>query len=283
MFNYIKKLIRKIIVTTMRVFSGSRLGKLVGETLIGDVMQRTKSIVYKGIKLSFTIPNALNHFRIDTFSEKEPETLEWIDSFSQNGLTLWDIGANVGLYSIYAAKSKECKVFSFEPSVFNLELLSRNIFLNDLQNRIAIIPFPLSNKMGLNNMRFTTTEWGGALSTFGEDIGWDGKPIEDIFSFKTFGCTMDQIISVLNLPQPDHIKMDVDGIEHIILEGGNNVLKKTKSILVEINDDFEEQLKQTKFLLKNAGFILGSKLHGEIIENSTSGFSNTYNQIWLRK
>ena len=60
---------------------------------------------------------------------KEPETLEWIDQFKGDKIVFWDIGANVGLYSIYAAlKHKDIQIISFEPSVNNLRVLSRNIY-----------------------------------------------------------------------------------------------------------------------------------------------------------
>jgi len=73
------------------------------------------------------------------FATKEPETLEWIDRIPEKSV-LWDIGANVGLYSCYAAKARGCRVFAFEPSVFNLEILARNIFLNQLTDQITIVP-----------------------------------------------------------------------------------------------------------------------------------------------
>ena len=60
----------------------------------------------------------------------------------------------------------------------------------------------------------------GALSVFDKKFGYDGNKIEDVFSFNTFGLTMDQAVSHLNLPEPDFIKLDVDGIEHFVLEGG---------------------------------------------------------------
>ena len=69
--------------------------------------------------------------RANTFSSKEPETLEWIDSMQKKSI-LWDVGANVGTYSCYAAKKMELQVFAFEPSVFNLSLLAQNIYMNNL-------------------------------------------------------------------------------------------------------------------------------------------------------
>ena len=70
---------------------------------------------YKKIKIldkmiTFFIPNQLVNWRVDTFL-KEPETLQWIDGFkTEEKIIFWDIGSNIGLYSIYATlKHKKCK------------------------------------------------------------------------------------------------------------------------------------------------------------------------------
>ena len=79
-----------------------------------------KKIKYKNIDLKFKIVNYITFYRAKTFSSKEPETLNWIDTF-EDGSTFYDIGANVGLYSIYAAKSKNCNVYCFcDCSAFTL-------------------------------------------------------------------------------------------------------------------------------------------------------------------
>src|SRR3990167_8176822 len=111
------------------------------------------------------MPNALCHYRAKTFSTKEPETLQWIDNIPEKSV-FWDIGANIGLYSLYAAKRRHCRVWAFEPSVFNLELLARNIFLNKLTYQICIVPIALNEELSENLIRMTTTDWSGALSTF---------------------------------------------------------------------------------------------------------------------
>ena len=268
--------------------SKTRVGILVGLTLFEEVgerilkkylMNNVKSINHNGIEMQFSVPNRLNQFRVDTFSTKEPETLEWIDSFSEDSI-LWDIGANIGLYSVYAAKSKRCKVFAFEPSVFNLELLARNINLNNLNKQISIIPIALSESISLNQMQFTSTDWGGASSTFGKDIGWDGNKLEDIFSIQTISCSIDKAVSLFKFPVPEHIKMDVDGIEHFILEGGKDVLKKVKSVSIEINDDFMDQALGAEKFLKDAGLSFKEKKHSPMFENTK--ISSIYNQIWVR-
>jgi hypothetical protein len=60
------------------------------------------------------VPNALCNYRALSFSNKEPETLEWIDSMDKEAI-LWDIGANVGEYTKLLLHNTNSKVVSFEP------------------------------------------------------------------------------------------------------------------------------------------------------------------------
>jgi len=122
---------------------------------------------------------------------------------------------------------------------------------------------------------------GGALSSFGQNFGWDGETIHQAFSFPTLGISMDEAVSLLRLAPPDFIKMDVDGIEHIILRGGARVLAGTRGILLEINDGFTAQAEESWRLLQGAGLTLKTKLHAPMIEQSA--FAKVYNQIWVRE
>ena len=76
-----------------------------------------KSIKILDKKINFFIPNQVTKWRVDTYFSKEPETLEWIESFqSEKKIIFWDIGSNIGLYSIYAAlKHANIEIISFEP------------------------------------------------------------------------------------------------------------------------------------------------------------------------
>lgn len=275
-----KKLLRQFIQSTTKNFGSTRLGCVVSEALIQSGMEQSCVVESRGVRLRFAVPNRINRLRVKTFNDKEPETLDWIDQMSE-GCTLWDVGANVGLYSIYAAKKKKCQVVAFEPSVFNLELLARNLFFNGLQERVSLVPLALSNKLATNQLRMTSTEWGGALSSFGQNFGWDGKTIDQTFSFPTLGISMDEAVSLLRLAPPDFIKMDVDGIEHIILEGGARVLAGVRGVLLEINDKFAAQAEESWRLLRGAGLMLKAKLHAPMMENSE--LADVYNQIWIRE
>ena len=254
--------------------SKTSAGLYVYQQIIDMVMKWERSVTYGSHRLNFAVPNRLNQYRIDTFATKEPETLEWIDSIPE-GSVLWDIGANIGLYAIYAAKVRNCRVYGFEPSVFNLELLARNICLNSLQHQITIIPVALSDQLGVSLFKMTTTEWGGALSSFGQDFDQNGTPLKDIFEYQTLGISMCDAVSLFNIPQPDYIKIDVDGIEHFILRGGSNVLVKVKGVLIEINDAFDDQAEESVQILEKAGLSLYKKCD--------LGVSNQFNQWWVRE
>lgn len=244
-------------------------------------MNQKQQIIHSGVGLTFSIPNALTKYRADSFSTKEPETLEWIDRIP-NDAVLWDIGANVGIYSCYAAKCRGCKVFSFEPSVFNLEILARNIFLNDLTDLVTIVPLPLSDALATSKLNMTSTDWGGALSTFHQDYGHDGLVMQTIFKIPTIGISMIDAVERFDIPQPDFIKMDVDGIEHLILKGGLPILFKARGVLIEINDKFTAQANEANSLLKEAGFSLSEKRHADYFDTVTYAAKHTYNQIWVK-
>lgn len=277
----IKQMTQRLICSFVDITSKTKVGQFFHNQVVSTAMGQTMAIHHSQLDLTLAVPNWLSRWRIKTFSTKEPETLEWIDDIPK-GSVLWDIGANMGLYSVYAARQRNCRVLAFEPSVFNLELLARNIFLNGVNDRVCIVPFALNDKLGPSQMHMTTTDWGGALSTFGQDYGWDGKAIRQVFEFQTLGFSMEDAIQRLGLPQPGYIKMDVDGIEHVILKGGSSVLRQVKGVLIEVNDDFHEQAGQCHQLLSEAGLVLKEKRHSELIGSSTTGFQNSYNQIWVR-
>ncbi len=143
-------------------------------------------VQYGGFELRFAATNGINRFRADSFASKEPETLEWIDGMPRDNV-LWDVGANVGLYACYAAVARGCRVVAFEPSIFNIESLARNVFLNGVVDRVTIFPLPLSAASGSDTLHYSTTEWG-ALSAFGEDYGHDGEALDIIF-----GSSLDRV------------------------------------------------------------------------------------------
>jgi hypothetical protein len=222
------------------------------------------SYFYKSIKIennyiTFFIPNKTTEWRVNTFFSKEPETLEWIDNFdNKNKIIFWDIGGNIGLYSIYAAlKHKNIEVVTFEPSTSNLRVLSRNISINKLEDRIKICPFALTDKdNSFLLMKENSFEEGGALNTFGENYDYNGNIFISNNQYRTFGTTINYLLDNNILKVPNYIKIDVDGIEHLILKGADKYLnsQSIKSLSIELNENFLEQYSLVNKMMKTYKF-----------------------------
>ena len=276
---FFKIILKKIAINLIAILSTNKIGRYFTEHLAKHISEQKYVIKYNNVKLNYYSPNRINKFRIETFSSKEPETLKWIENFEENGV-LWDIGANIGLYTCYAAKLKNTSVYAFEPSVFNIELLTKNVFLNQLSKKVTIVPLPLVDKIKESEFNLTSKDIGGSNSTFSKDYTYDGSKLKKEFHYKMLGINMNDCVNVLKIKQPDYIKIDVDGIEHLILEGGNQVLRQTRRVLVEVDEKFTLQVEKTKKYLTESGLKLTEKKHSDLIEKSK--FKSVFNQIWKR-
>tara|TARA_Y100000768_G_scaffold384949_1_gene369997 strand:+ start:1971 stop:2834 length:864 start_codon:yes stop_codon:yes gene_type:complete len=246
-----------------------------------------KKINILNTKTSFFIPNRLVEWRVDTFFTKEPETLEWIDGFEKkDNLIFWDIGANIGLYSIYnVIKNKNSVSISFEPSSSNLRVLTRNISINRLEDNIKVFPLPLTNKVNqfqiMNESDFVE---GGSLNSFGEKFNFEGEIFENKMNYQIYGTSINYLIKNNILEIPDYIKIDVDGIEHFILEGASKYLenKKIKSLSIEINENFKEQYEKVIEIMKKNNFKVLHKKHNKDLIPTESKYSKIFNYIFIR-
>jgi FkbM family methyltransferase len=260
-----------------------------GNFIQGDVFDRllvnkTAATLNDGRKIVFHTPNFLTRFRAQTLFSKEPETIEWIDGFAADGV-LWDIGANVGSYSLYAAlRHPALKIFAFEPSIENTYLLNRNIAENSLEGRITAFPFPLSEKSGPDMFRHTKVQLGGAVNSFGVDYSFDGKKADFQVAYKVYGFCADDLESLFQVPQPNYLKIDVDGIEHLIARGARRVLSNTalKSVLIELNFDFPEQRAEIMQIFEECGLQLETYKHADAFYGDGK-FSKIYNHIFIRR
>lgn len=236
--------------------------------------------------LKFYIVNSITKFRAETFFEKEPDTLKWIDNFNGDG-NLLDIGANIGIYSNYYAKVKKGQVYAFESSFYNLSLLAENCQLNNNEDKITIFPLPLFHKNKTSFFKINNPIIGGALSSFDVEYGHNGKLIQNYNQYLVPGFSIDFLIEnkVIN-KIPSLVKIDVDGVEDLILMGAKKLLNNDlcKSVLVEVNEDFQQQYENIQKIMTDKKFKLnstGKKTTLEKLKNNNS-FEKTYNQIWIK-
>ena len=258
------------------------LASFLNKELIVKKKIKTKSLILYS-------PSKLIKWRIDTLFSKEPKTLEWIDNFEKyvDKPIFWDIGSNIGLYSIYAAiDNSNTKVISFEPSPSNLSILSKNISFNNLEERIFICQNPITKKES-DYFKFveSSIEPGNSINTLiseeanGLILDKSGKKL----NYYLFSNSLNYFIKNSILEIPNFIKIDVDGNEHEILEGARAFLdnKKIVSILVEIDDNKTKNKNEIIDLTSKHGFEIKQK--DRLTSDESSNFYHTYNYIFFKK
>ncbi|WP_434637963.1 FkbM family methyltransferase [Sulfurimonas sp. NW7] len=234
-------------------------------------------------KLKYYCMGWIPLWRSQTLFIKEPEMIEWIDKMDKNE-TLWDIGANVGLYSVYAGL-KGMQVFAFEPSALNTFLISKNIEINNLKDNVFLFPVAVSDKNEFGYLNMTSTDLGGALNEFNETdiqtVGEGSYKAEVVFKQGMFAYSTDELIEKYGFEVPDYIKIDVDSIEDRIVYGANKTLsnKKLKGVFLEL-DETEERTQKLIDFLSDRGLKLKEKRQSPYFKDSK--FSTQFNYIFER-
>ena len=116
------------------------------------------------------------------------------------------------------------------------------------------------------------------------NFSYDGKPIDKFSSVNKLGMCLDELIfNNYLIDKPNYIKIDVDGIEHLILEGAKKTLQLEccKSILVEINEELKDQSELSNKILTDSGYKIQNKLQSTFT-NKNYEFEKIYNQIWVK-
>jgi FkbM family methyltransferase len=167
---------------------------------------------------------------------KEPFTIRWIEEFIDLDDVLYDIGANVGVYSLVAAMKRGggARVFAFEPSYANVAALCANVVRNGMDARITPLPMALSNETALRTFGLRSMVPGTARHGIGEVPAEEGPTVyrQPVLTYR-----LDDAVARCGLPLPDHIKLDVDGGELEVLEGAAATLASPtlKSLLAEVS------------------------------------------------
>ncbi|ATE66033.1 class I SAM-dependent methyltransferase [Rhizorhabdus dicambivorans] len=192
-------------------------------------------------------------WRYDTLLDKEPETIEWIDGF-EPGDTLWDIGANVGIYSIYAGV-KGVRTFGFEPHFANYHQFCTTIALNGLQDVVTPLCLAFAEGKSIAEMNLASLDIGTSMSNFGEARDFRGQPFEPAFRQGMVGYDIDSFIADFGMEVPTHLKIDVDGIELPIIRGARHTLAdaRLRSVSIELIDSDEAQVSAVTAILEKAG------------------------------
>jgi FkbM family methyltransferase len=218
---------------------------------------RPRKLDYERADIYMRVTTKGEEFRLRACA-KEPFTIEWIHSRIGAGEVLYDIGANVGAYSLVAAKKPEggARVFSFEPSYASIASLCGNIILNDLGGQVTPMPVALSDRSAMNVFSLRDLEPGAARHALGSADTEDGPALyqQPVMTFR-----LDDLVEWFGLPRPNHIKLDVDGGELAVLEGASRTLSSPTlhSMLIEVSTSLSTAVTE---VLERHGLRLESKI-----------------------
>lgn len=239
-------------------------------------MLLSKVNVRDGLGHVFTIETSNGHevHRAQTFKEKEPETLDWIRRFGNftNEPVFFDVGANIGIYSLYAASFYEnIDIYSFEPDIQSCAALCRNVYMNNF--RVNVYPVAISEGSGLEILHTSIMKAGAGASALGHDYLFHKNKSINTFRHGVFYVGIDDVVAKYNLPVPNFIKIDVDGLEEIILKNGATVFAHNDcySVLVEIQYQSSIDIDRIIKFMRGVNFELSAK--SEWICN-VSGYSS---------
>ena len=238
-------------------------------------------------RLKFHVGSELEKYRVSTLFTKEPETIAWIDSWATTEAPIFfDIGANIVIYSLYAAAQNEnLKVCAFETEQKNYIALCSNALLNSFSG-VDSFRVALSNNQCVVDLFVDDFRIGNSNA----QINLQSRQIKDEISTfrieKVLSVSLDFLIEAMDFPSPNYIKIDVDGHEAAILSGALNLLKKDslRSVLVEFNH--QEQLEEWKPIFERAGLRIDTtfdSMEGHSSLRRAQKGSSMRNVIFSRK
>lgn len=248
---------------------------MLGAWWISRVLVPRRKLSVGDVSFTLSCTNWITHFRWYLFKSKEPEIRNYIDKYVKDNDIFFDIGANVGVFSIYAAKRHPgITVYCFEPEYSNLYTLKENIICNDLKNKTKIYSVAISNFNGLSMLHLQDITNGAAAhteSTKHIDKTDEGYPV--VWSEGVVSVTLDYLCEQLGVV-PNAMKIDTDGNEDKILEGAVKILANNnlRSIVIEIPHEDQGKSNSCYKMLKTAGF---SQLWADK--------GRTRNEIWARQ
>jgi FkbM family methyltransferase len=200
-------------------------------------------------------------WRARTMLEKEEGTVRWIRGSVRPGDVFYDIGANIGLYTLLAGKrvGPSGMLYAFEPHVANVQSLLHNVSQNGLASHVKVMSCALGEQEGFLDFNYYAPQPGTSMSQLGDTRDSDDRQFQPVFAEYKYAATIDRLIAQGHIRPADHIKIDVDGNELLIVRGMRGLLSSSnppKTVQVEINPRHKQQLYQ---FMNELGYLLAEK------------------------
>jgi FkbM family methyltransferase len=185
--------------------------------------------------------------------DAEPEVQEALAALIEPGQTVYDVGANIGFFTMLCSRlvGPEGRVYAFEPIPENLATLRHNVVLNGLSN-VTIVEQALSSSTGTAEMFVSPWSAFHSLNVEGASKQANHGPEAGQIEVRT--VTLDEFVEREGVRAPDLLKIDVEGAELIVLEGGRETLRSVQPLLLcELHDThaaYEQLVREIGYRLR---------------------------------
>ena len=208
----------------------------------------------------YVSPSAALGYAFKPMAAVDPTLFACADRLLRPGDTIWDVGANVGLFAAAAAvrAGTQGRVIAFEPDAWLVQLLRRSAATQPASSApISVIPAAVGSAIALRS--FAVARRGRASNAFTE-----------YGSTQMGGVAQRQLVAAFNmdwlltqLPAPDVIKIDVEGAELEALSGQTRMLEQVRPVIIcEVSSTNRKALTQllseARYRLYNGDALSGS-------------------------
>ena len=241
-----------------------------------------KQFLYKsrhGFSIFLNIENNVD--KAIFFETFERGTINLFKRLVEPGMTIFDIGANIGFYSLVAStKLKNTgKIYAFEPADIPYNQFRKNIEINNLTN-VQLMKLGVAEKDGTVSFNICDDD---AFNSIGS------APMREVKqTLQIEVVAIDSFCAKENISQIDILKMDTEGAEFLILSGGKGVFSSEKAPIVfcEYNritaKGYENTLNDYEQLLKDYGYQI-FELEGERLKKFDSTTSTKSDIVCMKQ
>ena len=262
-------MLRHLISSTHRCL-GHWMGKFLFIFTQSSHVEVYTTKVSNSLEIKYAVSSKRSKQRAKNEFKWEPETIDFLSQGKHrlrevSKPLFFDIGANVGTFSIYAAKIGY-EVIAFEPSFVNSSAFSMNIKINSVASRVTNLKVAISDHISLDTLiHHKELEAGNSGAVIdGEYIDGQMAFGGDFYQERIPVVSLDSLCSLLNLC-PNLVKIDTDGNELFVLQGAKEILGKESLVgcLVEVSSE------ETKNLVLKQLNELGFKLFHDISKSQS--------------
>jgi FkbM family methyltransferase len=169
----------------------------------------------------------------------EYKTLTLFSELAKPNMTVLDIGANVGLFSLLGGRlvGEKGKIYAFEPSQITFDALNENLSLNQITN-VSTHRLALSDTEGVIHLGAVENDAMNFIDV--KNQNQKGEVVDMI--------TLDKFLTINKIGKVDLIKIDIEGAELLALKGAADMLRRDKpTIIMEANDKWTRRFDYSVF------------------------------------